>query len=208
LKGAGVNNVELAEHRLLVSMFIDSHRPDRRSMSRQDFQTDYSTTVDTRLFNSIVTDLRRQGLVKTSPDAGSFFVRLHSDAYKSALSRILLALNADAFEVDWDTKRIFTDADELDQDRLIPCPKLWVLITSEKRATAASDPIATSSQVAGRDINHFYAPVAGPGVSNNQPVESNESWWTRWGTIFGGLGALLAAVAILATWYFWRYPHP
>ncbi|UYY77749.1 hypothetical protein [Sphingomonas sp. R1] len=202
-----MNKVELAEHLLLVSMFIDSHRPDRRYMSRQDFEVDYNTSVDTRLFNSIVADLREQGLVKASPNAGSYFVRLHSNAYKIALQRILTSLDADVFEIDWETKRIVTDAEEWAQETLIPGLKLWVLLSREKIKSGGSVPIAQSSQVAGRDINHFYGAVAGPGVIN-KTGDSKESWWTRWSTVFGGLSALLAILAILATWYFWRYPHP
>jgi hypothetical protein len=68
------------------------------------------------------------------------------------------------------------------------------------------DPAPASSQIAGRDINQFFGPVHGHGV--NQPVAGEgESWWSRWGTIFGGLSAILAVAAIIAAWYFWRYPH-
>ncbi len=201
-----MNSLELTEHRILVSMFIDAHRPERRYVTRQDFLTDYHTEADTRLFNSIAMDLRKQGLAKVVPDRGTYAIRLHGDAYKAALSRILDTLKADTFEVDWQTKRILTDADESDHDSLIPCESGWMLLTCERKTSGSAIPTPASSQIAGRDINQFFGPVYGNGV--NQPIAGEgESWWSRWGTIFGGLSAILAVAAIIAAWYFWRYPH-
>jgi hypothetical protein len=205
-----VNSLELVEHRLLVSMLVDAHRPDRRYMTRQDLQSDYHTDVDTRLFNSIVADLRKQGIVKATPQGGTYAVRLHSDAYKVALARILATLKADVFDVDWQTKRIITDAEEQDHDGLVPCLENWMLLTCDKKAASASTTPAPATpsltQTAARDVNNFYGSIHGHGVSN-RVEKGGDGWWTRWGTIFGGVSALLAIGALVAAWFFWRFPH-
>jgi hypothetical protein len=203
-----MNSLELAEHRLLVSMFVDAHRPDRRYLTQEDFQHDYQVDVDTRLFNSIVVDLRKQGIVKTSPQGGTYAVRLHGDGHKTALSRILKALDADTFEVDWQTKRISYDAEECGQDSLIPRPCHWMLLNSATKEaaklSASASPHYSASQIVGRDINHFYGDVVRQRVSN-QNGKGGDGGWTKWGTIFGGLGVITAIAAIVAAWYFWRY---
>jgi len=125
-----MNSVELAEHRMLVAMFIDSHRPDRRYMTRQDF-ADYHVDLEHALFRSIVTDLKSQGVVKAVPNGATYSVRLHADAHKEALSRILANLDADTFEVDWSTKRITHDGQAGDHDKLIPCPNSWMMLEFE-----------------------------------------------------------------------------
>lgn len=178
-------------------------------MTRQDFQSDYHTDIDHRLFNSIVADLRKRSIIKAVPQGATYAIRLHSDSYKVALGKILDALNADTFEVDWATKHILTDAEEQDQDGLIPFPDQWMLLTCDKKAKPAPSPHTrpSATQVAARDINHFYGAVHGGGI-HNVPEGDGNGRWTRWGTIFGGISAVLAVAAIAAAWFFWRYPTP
>ncbi|WP_158258101.1 hypothetical protein [Sphingopyxis lindanitolerans] len=60
-----MNDVEKARNRLLIALFVDSHRPERRHLSREELQTEYFLTLDTPLFNSLAKELREAGLIKT-----------------------------------------------------------------------------------------------------------------------------------------------
>src|SRR3546814_12182857 len=75
-----MNQVEIARAKLLIALFVDSHRPDKRSLSREQIESEYFTRLDTPLFNSLVTEFRRYGLVKAYPDRETYFVRLRTDA--------------------------------------------------------------------------------------------------------------------------------
>jgi hypothetical protein len=179
-----MNAVEAAEHRLLVSVFIDAHRPDRRWLSRQDLQTEYHTDLDTRLFNSIVVDLRRDSILKTAPVNGTYAARLHGDAYKRALATILRTLDADTFEVDWQTKRIVTDAEVADKDKLIPRANGWMLLPINKTAKPVTH------EAVGCDAT---SPIAAP-IARSESSSGREGPWTKWGVIIAGLGLLVAVV--------------
>ena len=196
-----MNGLERTQHRVLVGMFIDIHRPERRYMTRQDFQSDYYTQVDTRLFNSLASNLRKEGVVKAIPQGGTFAIRLHSDAYATVLGRILEALSASTFEVDWQNKRIITDGGEQNTDGLIPCPNHWMLLTCEKKdgLVPMIDVGPATKQAAGRDINNFYGTVHGGAIHNDVETSAND-WWTRWGTIFGGASVIVTMGVLLAEW--------
>lgn len=175
-----MNAVEVAEHRLLVCMFIDAHRPERRYMSREVFRSEYHTDLDTRLFNSIITDLRTRELVKATPTLGSWAVRLHHTAYGAALTVILRNIEADTFEVDWGTKRIVTDSPVQNKDELFPCANGWMLLTVQKKGVVTPAPVAP-----------VQAPV--PAVS------SSEGPWTKIGVIVAVLSLIAAVVGIIVT---------
>ncbi|PZU70216.1 MAG: hypothetical protein DI554_00295 [Sphingobium sp.] len=175
-----MNSVELVEHQMITAMFIDSHRPDHRYMSRATF-AEYHVSVDQPLFRSIALDLKSQGITKTSMSDMGLLVRLHSDAHKNALNRILKNLGATTFSVDWDTKRILTDADKV-EDALFPCPENWMLASFAKPGAKDSLPTTTVSDRIGRD--HLQ-------------TAATEGPWTKAGVIVGIL-ALIATVAISA----------
>lgn len=148
---------------MLTAMFIDSHRPDRRYMTRQDF-ADYFVSVESVLYRGIVTDLRKQGIAKAQSDGATYRVRLHTEGHKAALARILKALSADTFSVDWQTKRILHDAQGGEIDSLIPTPDGWMLLTAEpKGKKAGSAPIAKMASTGQVAAKVGEAPASGGG---------------------------------------------
>ena len=179
-----MNSLELTEHRMLVAMVIDSHRPDRRYMSRKDF-AEYHVEVEPALFRSIVLDLREQGVAKAVPTLGSYAVRLHANGHKEALARILKALDADTFTVDWDTKRIMHDALADDHDSLVPSPDMWMLMEMDSKR---KPPAVVGEHHAGKNFLAHAAHAAAVSKSNEGP-------WTKVGVIITAL-SLLAAIII------------
>jgi hypothetical protein len=181
-------------------------------MLPRDLLADYSTNVDIKLFNSIVSEFREENIVKVNSSEGTYAVRLRADAYANVLGRILTAVDADTFDVDWQTKRIMTDARKRGFEDVVACQNQWMLLTVESKGDdipnrASAETPDLSTQIAGRDINHFYGSVHGNGIENSTS-DARENWWARWGTIFGGIGVAVAVLAIAASWYFWRYPSP
>src|SRR3546814_752615 len=149
-----MNQVEIARAKLLIALFVDSHRPDKRSLSREQIESEYFTRLDTPLFNSLVTEFRRSGLVKAYPDRATYFVRLRTDAHATALNHILNSLDAKTFDVNWQGQRIGTDADaELANELLAAIPDGWLLMTYEKNdPIAPKTPSAPSQVTAGGDF--------------------------------------------------------
>lgn len=134
-----MNDVDRARNRLLIGLFVDSHRPERRYLSREQLQAEYSLKLDTPLFNGLTEELRDAGLIKAYPDRATYFVRLRTDAHAAALGRILQALEADSFTVNWQGQRIGTDADdELSQELLTTIPEGWLLMTYAQQKASAS----------------------------------------------------------------------
>lgn len=183
-----MNRLELTEHRILVALFIDSHRPERRYMTRDNVHTDYHTDVEMRLFNSIVTDLRKRSIAKATPQGGTYAVRLHSDGYKEALATILRSLDADTFDVDWQTKRIITDTEGDDLSALIPCPNGWMVMQADRLGKLASAPIV-------REDDHN---VVAPTVFSTSASNRIEGPWTKWGVIIAVVGVLVTI--LIAMW--------
>lgn len=202
-----MNDVEKARTKLLIGLFVDSHRPEKRYLSREQLQSEYFLTLDTPLFNSLAKELKDAGLVKTYPDRATYLVKMRSDAHASALSRILNALDAESFSVNWQGQRIGTDADsELSRELMKAIPDDWLLLTWAKdnpAPTTAPSPPTSQNISAARDVIMVGSNVHGSSIAGRHEGKSDS--WARWGTIFGGIGALVAAAALAAAYYFWKY---
>jgi len=198
-----MNQLDVARNKLLIALFVDSHRPERRHLSREQLQTEYFLKLDTRLFNSLAKELRDGGLIKTYPDRATYLVRLRSDAHAAALSRILAAIDAESFSVNWQGQRIGTDAEsELSKELLMAIPDGWLLMTYAKAKptmAAASTPALAQQISAARDVIVIGGNVHDSTIAGSE--RDNSTGWTKWGTIFGGLGLLVAIAAIISEFY-------
>lgn len=202
-----MNQVELAEHRLTVALFLDMEKQADQWLDRDRAESEYNVKLTERLFASIVHELESRGWAITWTDIVGGEERtaamLNRQRHAQVLKRILEAIQADTFEVDWQTKRILTDAEHLDSDRMMPCPNGWMLLFCERtkpkedgpsiQQREESQPQKDGFQLAAGGINNFYGPA-----TQNHGVQSSESSWTKWGTIAGIIGVLLAVVI----WYF------
>lgn len=202
-----LNSVELAEHRLTVAMFLDMEKQADQWLDRDRLERDYNVKLTERLFASITGEMGGRGWAETwveveeGEEKSAAFLK--TEKHAKVLRRILDNLDAKTFEVDWQTKRIATDALSDDADNLIPCPNGWMICQLERanpqpaqprppRAATGAAP-AGSTYTAARDINNFYGPA-----TQNHHAPSGENWWAKWGTIAGIVGVLLAG----AIWYF------
>ncbi|MHA4837201.1 hypothetical protein [Sphingopyxis sp. MSC1_008] len=198
-----MNDVEKARNKLLIALFVESHRPERRQLSREQLQSEYFLKMDTPLFNGLAKELRDAGLIKIYPDRATYVVRLRSDAHAAALGRILAAIDAESFNVNWQGQRIGTDADsELSRELLKAIPDGWLLLTWAKDdpapTTPTHSPLTSQHISAARDVIMVGGNVHHPADAGG---DRGSLGWTKWRTIFGGLGLIVAIAAIFVAEY-------
>ncbi|KAA9018276.1 hypothetical protein [Sphingobium limneticum] len=193
-----MNDVELAEHQLLVSLFIDYHVNNGRWFDRALAASDYNVSISEHLFSSLSYSFQKRGWTEVTEwnDQGDLkaATAIRPDAYAEVQSQILRSLDADTFLVDAATKRITTDAQDIDE-KLIPCSEGWWLATIGPKAVKAEpSPVASHPAVnhAGRDIYN------GPVTMTNKDAAQSADGWTRWGVYIAIAGLALSA----AVWYF------
>ena len=205
-----MTSLDLVEHRFLVALYITKICDHQAWLSRDDLHLKFNTDVAPELFQSIVLNLKRDGLVKASQSGGVLRAKLPIDAIKTVLARILATLNAETFEIHAGKESVMTDA-EGDVDALIPTPRGWMTLTCGKEdAKPAENPkpvvanpvsyeggpavqVTQASSSVGRDLNVFiHSPASSVGSST--PSKGADAW-TRWGVIIGG-AALLASIVI------------
>jgi len=205
-----MTSLELVEHRLLVAFYLTKTCDHQAWLSRDDLHLKFNTEVTPALFQSIVLNQKKAGLLKTSQSSGMLRAKLPIDAMTTALARILATLKAETFEIHAGRESILTDA-EVDVDELIPTPRGWHIETCPKKnAEKAENPrglvahpvsheggsavqVTQASSSAGRDLNVFiHSSVSS--VGNSTPSKGADAW-TRWGVIIGG-AAFLASIVI------------
>lgn len=194
---------DFAERNVLAALFIDSHRPGDRLLDVDELAHSYHVHVSERWFAAIVADLKARGIVMTFADKESSSAVLIDGGYKAARRQLLDHLGATNFQVDWKKQEILTDVD---------CPEgfpmavgwKWRQYAGEKPNPApkpeprplfegTAESIPWEAQVASPEV---IAGIPFP-LLRAAPVPPERIHWTKWGTIFGGIGVLLTLAALL-----------
>ncbi|MFX4087508.1 hypothetical protein ACKU27_20680 [Sphingobium yanoikuyae] len=193
-----LNDVELAQHRMLVALFIDATGHEDRWIDRARLKSEYNVDLSERLFTSIAHGFKRSGWVELSEEMNdgkleiAVFVR--STAYARVQNEILDTLGAKSFDVNYEYGRITTDARPEEQGKMIPCRQGWLIMTIDREESARpsvptiqTDPLGDANYAA-RDIYHVT------GTVNNNTSPSDTKWTERWPVYIAALAFILTAL--------------